>query len=166
MKEHQFRDPVRPVRMDLVANLVLEDAAVYPLPGGAFVRGTDPDPRLVHLKEYKLGDKVLYYEHIATVKDRSANLYYVIFRETMDALLARQKNPELFPEWLMKHSVKKTERRIFVYLAYRHPKLVPGGVQVFTDWLQHVEDETTQDAIFYFLLRNNVITEEMYGTSK
>ncbi len=162
---NDLRDPVRNINAEFLQCLSLAEAKVYPLPGGVFPRGSDPDLRLSKLTSWKHSDLITYYEHVATVKDTKTGTYYVAFRETMDALLAQQKDPNKFPEWLMKHPVKRTECKIYVYVAYRHPKSVPGGVQVFTDWLQHIEQDWIQDTLFYFLLKKNVISQDMYGST-
>jgi len=174
MNEINFRDPVRPVDMEIVERLELLDNHVYPLPGGAFPRRVVQagiDPRLRHLGLMVTGggivkpaelDWVVLYEHLATVRDRGTKKLYVAFRETMDALLLRQNDPVKFPEWLMKHPVKKTELRIFIYQVIRNPKLLPR-LDSFNDWLEHVEDDRLHDAIAYFLLKKNVFTEEMFG---
>lgn len=174
MSEHRdFRDPVRPVNPELLQHLEVLDTTLYPLPGGAFPRPAGPDPRLSQLKlqvgaagivKPKYGDLIVLYEHLATVRDRKSQQFYVIFRETMDALLLRQQDQTLFPEWLMKHPVKKTELKIYIYRVTANPKLLPQ-VRSFEDWLAPVEEEALHDAISHYLLKKEIISPEMFSSS-
>jgi hypothetical protein len=161
---------MRNVSQEILAHLHLEDNKVRPLPGGSGPRSTEPDPRLSHLQGI-LGDVVTFYEHLATIRyrDPSGNsrkdMFFVAFRQTMDALMLEQSDPEKYPEWLMKDAVKKTELRTYIYRVARHPKEVPA-MNSFEDWLEHIENHMVFDTVAYFLLHNKVISEEMYGTIK
>lgn len=162
---------MRNVSQEILAHLHLEDNKVRPLPGGSGRRVTStPDSRLGHLQG-NIGDEVTFYEHVATVrfKDPGGNtrkdIFFVAFRQTMDALLLEQSDPEKYPEWLMKDPVKKTELRTYIYRMARHPKQV-AVMHSFEDWLDHVADPMTFDTVAYFLLHNKIISEEMYGRIK
>lgn len=158
---HKMRDPVRNINPEFLAGLTLESNKVYPLPGGFGPRmNNEIDPRLTHLQGTPKGDVVPYYEHIATVRHGNTNKFFIAFRETMDAFLARQQDPQKFPEWLMKDPRKQAERQIFIYMVYKHPKSVPV-MNSFEDWLSHLADESIFDSIAYFLTKQGVFTEEM-----
>lgn len=161
-----FKDPVRPINQELLNGLDVIDNSVYPLPGAVGKRIGEVDSRLSGLNSIntKDSDKIVWYEHLATVHHKPTGVYYVAFKETMDALMARQSDLEKYPEWLIKSDVKKTELHIHIYSVVRHPKRVPGGwPEHITDWLAPVESDSVIDAIAYFLLQKRVITQEMYS---
>ena len=121
----------RKVNLEWIAGLKLIEVNDPPkaLPGATMRRVWTPDDRLV-IRDAKDSDRVCYYEAIAAVKDTDTlGTFYVVFRETIDALLAQQKDPEQYPKWLMEHPVKGTER--CVYLS-RAPKKIAS---------QHGSDE-------------------------
>jgi len=121
-----------------------------------------PDPRLSKLQD-PTGDTVAYYEHIASVRDRGTGKFYVAFRETGDALFARSRDMEKYPEWVMKMPQKHKERMIFVYQVYRHPKDAPI-LRSHEDWLSPIQNELLFDTIVYFLSKSDVITpDQMRG---
>ena len=161
----------RPVNEAILNQLTLVDDRIYPLPGATYPRQGPRDPRLKQLASndphlsIKDSDKICFYEHIATIRDESNRRMFVAFRETMDALLAQQQDPELFPEWLMKHPAKKTELSIYIYLVKKHPRDVPN-MKSHEDWLEYIPDELLQDTLAFFLLQNDVISEAMYGKMK
>jgi hypothetical protein len=112
-------------------------------------------------------EMVTFYEHIATIRwnspaGRQHDKFFVAFRQTKDALMAEQQDPEKYPKWLMDDPVKNTELKIFIYLVTKHPKQVPN-MSSFEDWLSHIGDPIMQDTLAYFLLRKGVISEQMYG---
>jgi hypothetical protein len=158
----------RQVRPEFIQGLELVSNKVYDLPGAVFERRGERDPRLGTAISVGLGEtnKVCFYEHIATVRHRPTNVFYVIFKETADALLARQKDEEKYPKWLMDHPVKQTERSIFIHIAKPDAaKLIRSGrVSNIGDWLDAIGDQWIFDSIAYFLLQQHVFTEQMYGT--
>jgi hypothetical protein len=153
----KFRDPVRSVSSEILGRLELISDHITPLPGGSGRRiNNTPDPRLSKLQS-PIGEIVTYYEHIASVRDKGTDKFYVAFRETADALFARSQDMEKYPEWLMKMPQKHKERMIFVYQVYRHPKEVPI-LRSHEDWLCEVPNPDAFDALTYFLVKNGVIT--------
>jgi hypothetical protein len=90
------------VNLEWVANLELLEVndPPKPLPGATVRRVWSPDDRLV-IRDAKDSDKITYYDSIAAVRDRKTLAIYVVFRETLDALFAQQKDPEAYPKWLM-----------------------------------------------------------------
>jgi hypothetical protein len=160
-----LRDPVRPVSRKFLAGLTLESTKVFPLAGGTGRRqDAQADPRLRGLVGQTLkGDEVTYYEHIATVRHTPTNTFFVAFRETMDAFLARQRDPSKFPEWLMKSPEKQAERKIYVYKVTRAPAAVMTSHE---QWLEPLQDQDIRvfDAIAYFLHQNRVIDAAVYAT--
>lgn len=149
------------VNNELLAQLELTSTKVYPLPGATLRRVTnDADPRLTHLQGTPQGDKVTFYEHVATIRDKKTGTFFVAFRETMDALLARQSDTQKFPEWLMKHPAKKTELRVFIHQVTKHPS--DPTVETHQDWLAEIGDESAFSTLAYFLLKAEIISEQMY----
>jgi hypothetical protein len=163
-----FRHPVRNVNPEILSRLTIEDTQVRPLAGATGRRPSGaPDPRLTQLRPIVGGassDEVTFYEHVATVryKDASGDRFFVAFRQTMDALFLEQQDPEKYPEWLMKHPVKKTELSVYIYAVTRHWKEVPV-LRSHEDWLAHIADPVIFDTLAYFLLSRGVISEDMYG---
>lgn len=161
-----MRDPVRPLNLEFLMGLELVTTKIYPLPGATGRRqdSTQADPRLSGLQGQTLpGDEVTYYEHIATVRHTPTNTFFVAFRETMDAFLARQQDPAKYPEWLMKSPEKQAERTIHIYMATRHPKSV-AILRSHEDWLSHVADVAVFDALSHFLHRHHVIDDKALST--
>jgi hypothetical protein len=158
----------RPVNEEFLQGLMLIDQRIYPLQGAVYPRQGLRDPRLKTIisndpsLNVKDSDTVCFYEHIATIKHAPTKTYFVAFRETMDALLAQQSDPDLFPEWLMKHPAKKTELSVFIYRVKCHPTSIPN-LKSHEDWLDYVSDPLIQDTLAFFLLNNEVINQEMYG---
>src|SRR5690349_11945257 len=105
------------VDAQFLSQLELLDAGIYPLPGGSVRRGSstvlDVDSRLT-VQSPLSTDVLTFYEHVLSVRHKPTGRIYVAFRETMDALLMRQKDPALFPKWLMENPVKKTELNIHI----------------------------------------------------
>ena len=129
----------RKVNLEWIGDLELLEVNDPPkaLPGATVRRVWTPDDRLV-IQDAKDSDRVCFYHSIAAVRDRKTLPIYVVFRETIDALLAQQKDPEKYPKWLMEHPVKGTERRFFLSRAVKNPKtlaaskgpdVVPGMVR-------------------------------------
>lgn len=160
------KDPVRPINREFLLGLELLDTKMYPLPG-ATGRRQDPtqaDPRLSGLKDTTLpGEEITYYEAIASVRHKPTSTFFVVFRETMDAFLARQKDTGKFPEWLMKSPEKQTERNIYIYFVKCHPKTVPI-LRSHEDWLGPIDNEVTFDTLAYFLHQQNVIDAKIYSS--
>ena len=155
------------VDMEFVSRLELLDRTERPMPGSWVQRKPCPDPRLPGLKpvfgpgwtvQRPDSEEVSLYTHVATVLHRPSNKMFVAFKESMDALLERQNDPVLYPEWLMKHPVKKTELRIYIYLVLRKP-----SGRYDRDWILPLDDDRIFESISYFLLRKGVVTEEMFA---
>jgi hypothetical protein len=165
----EFRDPVRNINPEILSNLEMVSTKVMPLPGGVGRRiGNEHDPRLSGLSKFgptPVGDTTTYYEQIAVVRDKRDGLYYVAFRETPDALLVRNNDLEKFPEWLMKSKEKLREASIYIYIAKRHPKEVPV-MRSHEDWLSPIVVPAVFDSIAYFLYKNSVIDDSVYGRFK
>ena len=152
----------RPVSQEILAGLEVLDNGIYPLPGAFGRRPGALDPRLIHITT-KDSDVVCFYEHLATVRHRPSGIMFVAFRETMDALLMKQKDPARFPKWLMDHPVKKTELSTYIYRVKRLPA---KEMRTHEEWLEHVADTITFDTICFFLLKNGIITQEAYGRAQ
>lgn len=156
-----FRDPVRTVNREVLDSLELTDTRVYPLPGGKGRRWTNEiDSRLSALTKLgssPVGEEVTFYEHIATVRDKRSKTFYVAFRETADAQLARESDLKKYPEWLMKTNEKQRERLIYIYMVVKHPKDV-AIMRSQEDWLAPIDQQTaTFDAVWHFLSQHNIV---------
>ena len=156
----QYRDPVRNLNLEVLSNLEMVDTRVYPLPGGKGRRWINEiDPRLTNLIKTGAtpkGDDVVFYEHIASVRDKRTKVFYIAFRETADAQLARERDPIKYPEWLMKSPEKQRERMVFIYVVMKHPKDIPI-MRSHEDWLSQITDVATFDAVWHFLAQNNIM---------
>jgi hypothetical protein len=155
-----LRDPVRPLNLEILANLEMVDNRVYPLPGGKGRRWTNEiDPRLSALTKTgstPTGEEVVFYEHIGTVRDKRSKVFYIAFRETADAQLARESDLTKYPEWLMKSREKQNERLVYIYVVMKHPKDIPI-MRSHEDWLMPIEDSTVFDAVWHVLSQNGVV---------
>lgn len=166
-----FRDPVRQINQEFLVQLEMVSNKIYPLPGGSGRRLINEiDARLSTLKgQTPVGDVVSYYEHVATVRHKPTGKFFVAFRETMDAFLARQTDMTKYPEWLMKAPEKQQERNIHIYQVARHPSQV-AVMRSHEDWLSPLAQDAAGDSIFdsltYFLSKQGVISDEMFKTVK
>jgi hypothetical protein len=153
----KFRGPGKDINLEVLSSLELVETRIYPLPGGTGRRWTNEiDARLSKAGLTPVGDVVTFYEHIATVRDKRTKTFYVSFRETVDAQLAREKDPTLYPEWLMKSKEKQRERLIHIYMVMKHPSTVPI-IRSQDDWLATIPNDSVFDALWYFLSQNNVV---------
>jgi hypothetical protein len=164
-----YRDPVRPIDVEFAHELEVLDQKVRPMPG-SIVRRKAVDPRLPHLKTHftsdgtfgpKMSDVLALYEHLATIRHRRSRVLYVAFRQTLDALLDEQQDLQKYPEWLMKSDVKRTELKIHIAEVLRKPTGMDDR-----GWLRALDgplDEKAFEAIVWFLLQKNIISQEMYG---
>lgn len=159
---HGFKDPVRNVNPEFLHGLELTSTKIHPLPGATGRRiDNEVDARLSSLAGLTpKGEDVTYYEHIATVYHRPTRSFYVAFRETMDAFLARQRDPVKYPEWLMKSPEKQAERNIHIYAVKCHPSQV-GVLRSHEDWLEHITNDQTFDALAYFLEKSGVVKDQV-----
>jgi hypothetical protein len=170
----KFRDPVRNVNKEFLAGLETVSNKIYPLPGATFRRGIDIDPRLSKLHAMAgtpLKDEITYYEHIATVRNRVDNRYFIAFRQTMDALLIDFKDPTKYPEWLIKSDIKKAELKTHIYAVkmFNGQPVLPRNLTIIRtheDYLEHIGQDWVFDTIAYFLMTNKVITLDMYTRMK
>ena len=159
----------RIVNQEFLDGLELISNRVYPLPGATFERRGGTDPRLSKLTPMTgitVSDKVTFYDHVATVRHRPTNRLFVAFRQTKDALLIEQSDLKKYPEWLMKSDVKNTELKTHIYtVKVRNglPVMPTPMTATHEDWLEHIADVWVFDSVCLFLLRNHIISEEMYG---
>ena len=153
----KYRDPVKNIDKEFLYSLELTSDKIYPLPGATGRKLNSEDTRVSELA--KVGEESVFYEHIATVKHKKNNTYYVAFRETMDAFLARQMDFIKYPTWLMNNPQKQSERNIYIYEVYKHPKTI-AVMRSHEDWLRPFENESTFDAIAYFLAKHNIISDK------
>jgi hypothetical protein len=167
-----LRDPVRPLTQAMMAwasYLEVVEKETYPLAGAVQQRTWDPDPRLVNLAgslSAKSTDKVCYYEQLAILTHGKDGLWFVVFRETRDALLAQQRDPNKYPLWLIDSHVKTTELKTFIALMKGPPR---PGMKDHWEWLRPIEEafpdaDWMVDVLVYFLLTKGVVQQNMYGT--
>ena len=166
----QYLDPVRNVDMEFLSRLELLERDIHPLPG-SYVHRKHVDARLTGLKVMmtadgavgpREGDEIALYESLALLRHTPSGRVYLAFRQTMDLLLSEQTDPVKFPKWLMEHPVKRTELKIHIALVKRKP--ISKDDRDWLEWLPDTEEgDKIFDSIAYFLLRRQVISEEMYG---
>lgn len=172
MSELQLKDPVRPINRNYLQGLEVISARTYPLPG-ARCKGGDRDPRFKHLMS-GTGEAILF-EHLSTVRHKDSSMFFVAFRQTMDALYLEQNDPEKYPQWLMDSGVKKTELSTYIHSIKppfsTNPSYVMKDAVINTvttqtrvdRWLQEIKEVWLFDTVAFFLLKNNIISQEMYG---
>ena len=173
MPEAGFKDPVRNVNQEFLQGLEVLSNKEFALPG-ARCKGGDRDPRFSHLAP-GTGEMTLF-THLATVRHVRSGTVYVAFRKTLDALHLEQTDPVKYPAWLMDDKVKKTELSTYIHIVKspydRNPAQVlrDGSIMDTTSqtrvdrWLQEITTPWIFDTVAYFLLKNKIITEEMYGS--
>lgn len=166
-----YRDPVRPIDFDFACQLEVVDQTVDAMPG-SWVIQRDPDPRLTQLKPMLVaGDsvgrrattEVPLCERIAVIRHKKTNHFYVVFKETMESLFARQRDTAKFPEWLMKSPVKKTELKIFVAHILGKPRDKHDK-----QWLEFLDDDKSTkifDSIVWYLVKKEVVPQEYFARS-
>ena len=175
MTEPKFKDPVRSINQEFLQGLSVLSNKEFPLPG-AVCRGGDRDPRFKHLSP-GTGEMCLF-THLATIRHNPTGSYFVVFQKTLDALHLEQQDPTKYPEWLMDSNFKKGELSIYIHMVKPPYDKNPGLVRAdrsITDasaqtrvhkWLQEIATPWVFDTVAYFLLKNHIINEEMYGKIK
>lgn len=170
-----YRDPVKNINHEYLLGLSVLSNREFPLPG-ARCRGGSIDPRHTHLAPGT--GEITFFNHVATIRHRASDMVFVAFKKTMDALHFEQSDPTKYPSWLMDSDVKKTELNIYVHsvkapynknpnLVTRDPSITDVTAQVRTDkWLAEITTLWVFDTVVYFLLKNNIVTQEMYGKMK
>ena len=160
------RPHVTPEVLEWVGNIEVLDTKEYPLLGAQEKRTWAPDPRLSNLKDTKNSDVVTYYNHIATLRHKKyPKLMFIVARETMDALMGRQKDPVKYPMWRMAHGAKQCERRTTFWVVKNKPTATTTHL---TDWLVSIEDAFPDalwmyDALAMVILQKGVVEEVFYG---
>ena len=167
-----IKDPVRSVNQEFLQGLEVVSNKEFALPG-AICKGGDRDPRFSHLAPGTAG--AILFNHLATIRHAKTGTVFVAFRQTMDALHLEQQDPVKYPVWLMDDKVKKSELRTYIHAVKPPYDKNPGLVlkeRAITDvtsqtrvdrWLQEITLPWVFDTVAYFLLKNHIITEEMYG---
>lgn len=175
MTEVKFRDPVRQINSEYLYGLDVLSNKEFSLPGGV-CRGGDRDPRHTHLGPGTA--EVVIFKHLATIRHKPSKALFVVFKKTMDALLIEQADTIKYPKWLMDSQVKQTELSIYIHLVKHpysdNPSLVTADNNITTPtaqtrvhkWLDEVSTEWMFDTVAFFLLKNHIINEEMYGAAK
>lgn len=172
MAEIQFKDPVRPINTEYLQGLEVLSNKEFSLPG-AVCRGGNRDSRHTHLGSGT--GEVVFFNHLATIRHNPTKGLFVIFKQTMDGLYYEQQDPEKYPKWLMDSKVKATELAIYIHSV--KPPYNDNPLLVLSDrnimdatsqtrqhkWLEEIRNDWVFDTVAYFLLKNNIITEEMYG---
>lgn len=173
MSEQAYKDPVRQVNQEFLHGLEVLSNKEFPLPG-ANCRGGEHDPRFSHLAP-GTGEMILF-NHLATIRHQSTGMIFVAFKKTMDALHLEQSDTSKYPKWLMESPVKKTELDTYIHsvkVPYdKNPRavrsdrsIIDATAQTRVDkWLQEITIPWVFDTVAYFLLKNKIITQEMYGS--
>lgn len=172
MPETKLKDPVRNINQEYLAGLEVLSNKEFALPG-AKCRGGDRDLRFSHLAPGSA--EMVLFNHLATVRHRASGMVFVVFRKTMDALHLEQSDLVKYPRWLMDSTVKKTELSTYIHvikapfdknpgLVLKDRSIMDTTAQTRVDrWLQDITTPWVFDTVAYYLLKNNIITEEMYG---
>jgi hypothetical protein len=170
-----IKAPTRQVNHEYLIGLDVLSQKEYPLPG-ATIRGGDRDPRFLHLAPGTA--EALLFTHLATVRHRASGMVFVAFKKTMDALHLEQSDTSKYPKWLMDSDVKKSELDIYIHAVMSpyntDPRLVTkdrsitdvGGQTRVHKWLSEITTPWVFDTVAYFLLKNNIISQEWYGKIK
>lgn len=170
-----YKDPVRSINQEYLQGLEVLSAKEYPLPG-ARCRGGDIDSRFSHLAPGT--GEMLFFNHLATVRHKNSGMVFVAFQQTMDALHLEQQDPIKYPAWLMDSHQKHTELSTYIHcikVPYNsNPSKVLADASITTPtrqtridkWLQEINITWVFDTVAYYLLKNNIITPEMYGKIK
>lgn len=173
MSDHP-NSPTKNVNTEFLVGLETLSNKIYPLPGATMRRGIDIDARLTKLHAMAgspIKDEITYYEHIATIRNTKDGRFFVAFRQTMDCLLAEFKDPAKYPEWLIKSDMKRAELKTYIYSVKVRdgvpilPRNLPI-IRTHEDWLEHVQLPWVFDTIAYYLMKNKVITLDMYTRMK
>ena len=131
--------PSRGVNLEWVGDLELLEVndPPKPLPGATVQRQWTPDDRLV-IRDAKDTDLVCFYESVAAVRHKKTLMIYVVFRETIDALMGQQNDPKLYPKWLMDHSANGRSGGSF-WRAMDNPKKLTAIYGPARDWRSCLE---------------------------
>jgi hypothetical protein len=159
--------PSKGVNVEWMSQLELLEARIYPLPGASVKRSTlGVDERLI-VRDPKDSDEITFLEHVASVRHKPSMRIFVAARETMDALMRRQRDPERFPRWLMQHPVKSTELHIHILEAVANPKPFIASLgkseEWYQRWLNEVREDWMHETVSYYLLHNRLVREGFYG---
>lgn len=158
----------RGVNFDFLSGLQLIEVHDPPvaLPGSTVSRLWTPDARLA-VADAKSTDLVTYYEYHAACRHKQTLLIYVVFRETVDALFARQQDLLRYPKWLMEHPAKQAERKFFIHRACGNPKELSkrlGTGEMWVErWLAPIDDDALFESLVYYMVGNHIGQREMYG---
>lgn len=161
MEQAHSKLKTKEISSEFVRNLELVSAKIFPLPGAKFDKGNYSDSR-IHTLPTLNDNKIVLYEHIATIRHRPTDKFFIAFRQTMDCLFVEQKDIAKYPEWLMKSQQKTTELRIHIYQVKerngRHmfPKDLIN-IQTHEDYLQPVIDGSIFESLAYFLLQQTEV---------
>lgn len=138
----------RKIDHEFLSKLVIIDQAPYKnsaMPG-AIVKNPGPDPRL-HFQSSiaKPNDELVLAERLATIGHKGDGRRFIIYRDTVDALMLESQDLQKYPKWLMDDPRKQNERSIRINEMVRAPidKYDRG-------WLGDIT-ETTYDTLAYFL---------------
>lgn len=170
----ELKHPVRNINAEYMSGLQVLSNKEYPLPG-AHCRGASKDARHTHLSGTA---EVVLFNHIATVRHKPTNTWFVVFKKTMDALHLEQQDPTKYPKWLMDSSLKEGELTIHIHtikppyadnpmLVARDRAIIDATAQTRVHlWLSEIGLPWVFDTVAYYLLKNNIINQDMYGKMK
>ena len=154
--------PAAGVNEEILVNLQLEiqgPTDIYPglsLPRS--VLGTDTRLKsALPIVRPKYGDRIKLFDHLATIFDKKANEIYVALRQTMDALMREQQDPEKFPAWLFNTPGKQAERSI--YIGRISKPFNQPGIQYVSEYLEPIADDLLFYTLAFFLVRHGIIDQ-------
>lgn len=135
----------RKIDQEFLSNLEITNEKRFPMPGA--ITRNPGDPR-IHLSSNvaKPSDNIVLCEHIATIRHKSTNRVFIVYRDTVDALFMESQDLIKFPKWLMDDPRKQEERSIRINEMVRAPK-----DKYDRDWMGPELDDQTYDTLAYFL---------------
>lgn len=165
----------RNVNQEYLQGLEVISNKEFALPG-AKCRGGSHDPRFTNLPS-GTAEAVLF-NHLATVIHKGSEMVFVAFKKTMDALHMEQTDVNKYPAWLMDSDVKKTELDIYIHAmrppfnanpqsVLRDKEIMDVSAQTRVHiWLSEITTPWVFDTVAFYLLKNSIISQDMYGKIK
>jgi hypothetical protein len=135
----------RKIDQEFLYNLEITRDDKFPLPGAVCRNQGDSRINLVS-NVAKSSNETILCEHLATIRHRSSNRVFIIYRDTVDALFLESQDLIKYPKWLMDDERKQQERSIRI-----NEMLRPPTDKYDRDWLSDNLTEAEYDTLAYFL---------------
>lgn len=135
----------RKINQEFLYNLEVTRDDRFPLPGAVCRNQGDSRINLVS-NIAKASNETILCEHLATIRHRSSNRVFIVYRDTVDALFMESQDLIKFPKWLMDDPRKQEERSIRI-----NEMLRPPTDKYDRDWLSDTLTDVEYDTLAYFL---------------